>query len=129
MYTIHVVGASHGRRIGEALKSCNQKYNKTLAKLKSELPSLQKTSKRIQGLTLTLTLRTHDSCLDGNVWWKIAVKETCVYIKPLLKPKNATTNHVFKMLFLGENVQKKVKAKITKNEQRRRFQCCQHAFD
>ena len=37
---------------GKALKSCNQKYNKTLAKLKSELPSLQKTSKRIQGLTL-----------------------------------------------------------------------------
>ena len=37
---------------GKALKSCNQKYNKTLAKLKSELPSLQKTSKKIQGLTL-----------------------------------------------------------------------------
>lgn len=37
---------------GRALKSCNQKYNKTLAKLKSELPSQQKTSKRIQGLTL-----------------------------------------------------------------------------
>jgi putative transposase len=37
---------------GKALKSCNQKYNKTLAKLKSELPINQKTSQRIQGLTL-----------------------------------------------------------------------------
>jgi IS605 OrfB family transposase len=37
---------------GKALKSCNQKYNKTLAKLKSELPANQKTSKKIQGLTL-----------------------------------------------------------------------------
>ncbi len=37
---------------GRALKSCNQKYNKTLAKLKSQLPNNQKTSKRIQGLTL-----------------------------------------------------------------------------
>jgi len=37
---------------GKALKSCNQKYNKTLAKLKSQLPDNQKTSKRIQGLTL-----------------------------------------------------------------------------
>jgi IS605 OrfB family transposase len=37
---------------GRALKSCNQKYHKTLARLKSELPAHQKTSKRIQGLTL-----------------------------------------------------------------------------
>ena len=37
---------------GKALKSCNQKYNKTLAKLKAELPANQKTSARIQGLTL-----------------------------------------------------------------------------
>ena len=37
---------------GKALKSGNQKYNKTLAKLKSELPTNQKTSKKIQGLTL-----------------------------------------------------------------------------
>jgi len=37
---------------GKALKSCNQKYNKTLAKLNSELPKKQKTSKRIRGLTL-----------------------------------------------------------------------------
>ena len=37
---------------GKALKSCNQKYNKTLAKLKSELPTNQKTSQKIQGLTL-----------------------------------------------------------------------------
>lgn len=37
---------------GKALKSCNQKYNKTLAKLNSELPANQKTSKKIQGLTL-----------------------------------------------------------------------------
>ena len=37
---------------GKALKSCNQKYNKTLAKLKSALPTNQKTSTSIQGLTL-----------------------------------------------------------------------------
>ena len=37
---------------GKALKSCNQKYNKTLARLKSQLPANQKTSKKIRGLTL-----------------------------------------------------------------------------
>jgi IS605 OrfB family transposase len=37
---------------GKALKSCNQNYNKTLARLKSQLPQNQKTSKKIQGLTL-----------------------------------------------------------------------------
>jgi len=36
---------------GKALKSCNQKYNKTLSQLRSQLPDNQKTSKRIQGLT------------------------------------------------------------------------------
>ena len=37
---------------GKALKSCNQNYNKTLARLKSQLPKDQRTSKKIQGLTL-----------------------------------------------------------------------------
>jgi len=37
---------------GKALKSCNQKYNKTLSRLRSQLPANQKSSKRIQGLTL-----------------------------------------------------------------------------
>ena len=37
---------------GRALKSCNQKYNKRLADLKSKLPVNQKSSKRIQAITL-----------------------------------------------------------------------------
>ena len=37
---------------GKALKSCNQNYNKTLARLKSQLPKDERTSKKIQGLSL-----------------------------------------------------------------------------